>query len=656
MRVIVCMIWLILLGSCSGADPQSQSTDSGEATQRSTAPIENLPQGWNAISPGGETLCSDGSAYRFFVRPGNPQKLMVYLQGGGACWFRENCDPQMQPSYNIRIGDFKPRNTGIFNFANADNPFLDYSIVMAPYCSGDVHLGNQDTTYPPVRAGQEDLVVHHRGRINMQAVLDWTFANVPHPEQIFVTGSSAGAIPSPFYASLVADRYPGAKIAQLGDGAGGYRRINADTRPDEQWGTFSFLNSEPGFEQVDRESFNYEALYIAAARAQPQMVFAEYDAAEDAVQKRFLALAGNETPDLLASLTANHADIRAEVNNFRSFITGGDSHTVLLRPEFYGFAADGKSIRDWVADLAGYRPVNDRTCANCQADEYIGDPMPAPLATLWASWQDQEQQYVAPFQIFDNVYYVGIDWVAAYIIKTSDGLILIDSLYGKWVPQLIRNITALGLNPADIRYIINTHGHFDHAGGSAILQHTYGARVVMTAEDWQLAAAKAENPRFYMPVPAPDIVANDGDAIILGDTRIDLFKTPGHTEGVLTLRYAVHDGSDRYTAITLGGVGLNFSGVERTEAYIRSYERLRELQQGVSVSLPNHAAMGDVFRRAAALATREPGAPHPFVDATAYQASLNTFLANARQKLEAEKTGTAKNPLEELTDAIGSED
>jgi glyoxylase-like metal-dependent hydrolase (beta-lactamase superfamily II) len=646
------VIAMVLLG-CAESEPTTTTNANIEAPPG----ISLLEPGWTRFEPGGETTCSDGTPYRFFVRPGDVDKLVVFFQGGGACWTHQTCDPAGQPTYTVNIPDqWSPEPFGAFNFSQPDNPFKDYSVVMAPYCSADVHLGASDTVYPPEVEGDEPITVRHRGRANAQAVLDWTYANVPNPERIFVTGSSAGAIPSPFYAALIANHYDDAKVAQLGDGAGGYRRMNADARPDEQWGTFNFLNTEPGFEELVADGFNYEKLYIAAAKAHPDILFAQYDAAEDDVQKRFLALGGATDVQLLEALQANHADIRNAATNFRSFISGGTSHTILRRPEFYSYGANGVGIADWVGQLANFESVDDVACSNCETDTYAGPAMPAAMAQLWQSWEDPAQQYVEPFQIFDNVYYVGIDWVAAYVIDTGDGLILIDSLYGKWTRQLLRNMNQLGLDPADVKYVINTHGHFDHAGGTAYFQSTYGARAVMTAEDWALAAEPPELAAFYMPVPSTDIVANDADVIELGDARIELFKTPGHTEGVLSLKYDVRDGDDTYTAITLGGVGLNFSGVERTMSYLESYARLVEMQEGISVSLPNHAQMGGVFERAAQLADRQPGQPHPFVDADAYQAALATFIANAETKLVAEKAGTAKDPLDELQAALDSED
>ena len=619
------------------------------------AGLETMVPGWNEFAPGGATTCSDGSPYRFFVRPGSAEKLMLYMMGGGGCWTRENCDAAMSPTYTRQVADdFIPWPFGIFDFEHPQNPFTDYTVVVAPYCTGDVHIGAADTVYPPVRDGQSDLTIHHQGYANISAVLDWTTTHIKFPERIFVTGSSAGAIPSPVYASLLAAEYPNARIAQLGDGAGGYRRGGlADVRPNRSWGTGTFLNSIPGFAGVPVDDINYEKLYVAAAQANPDITFARYDAAEDSVQKRFLGIAGERPERLLDLLRANNADIRAAVPNFRTFVVGGESHTVLGRHEFYTYGVGDASLRDWVAALANFEPVADVTCDDCSIDSFAGEPIEEPLKSLWASWQDPQTQAVEPFQIFDNVYYVGIGWVAAYLIDTGEGLILIDSLYGNWVRELRRNITKLGFAPADVKYVINTHGHFDHAGGSAFLQRIYGARIVMTEADWQIAEAQPAAPMFAGPVPRRDIVAADGDAIELGDTRIELFETPGHTEGVLTLRYTVRDGDDTYTAITLGGVGLNFSGVARTENYIASYERLIGMQDGVSVSLPNHAAMAGVFERAQRLAKRTPGEPHPFVDPDGYRASLARALAAAQVKLAAERDGTALDPMEQLKRAIG---
>jgi glyoxylase-like metal-dependent hydrolase (beta-lactamase superfamily II) len=641
----------------SACQPES-TTPASDAPQSTGTPTEAsaTPTDWQKISPAANTTCSDGSPYSFFVRQGDPNKLLVYFQGGGACWFRQNCDPQMSPSYSIQVGNIDRANFGIFNLDNPDNPFKDHTTVFAPYCTADVHMGASDTVYPPVEEGQTDLVIRHQGRANVEAVLQWTYEHVPSPQSIFVTGSSAGAIPSPLYTALIADHYVNARIAQLGDGAGGYRRTNNDSRPDEQWGTFEFITQEQGFANLRPETMTYESLYIAAAQAHPDITFAEYDAAEDAVQKRFLSMSGQKDVALQQAIEANHADIRREVGNFSSYIAGGDSHTILGRPEFYTLASNGVAIRDWVAALANFETVENVTCAPCDIESFSGAAMPPAVEAMWASWEDRRSQYVEPFQIFDNVYYVGIDWVAAYLIETGDGLILIDSLYGSWLPVLLNNIRELGFDPADVKYLINTHGHFDHAGGSALFQKVYGSRVVMTAEDWQVAQAKPELAAFYMPTPRVDMVAEDGDTISLGDNTITLYKTPGHTEGVLSLGYTGKDGDDTHSILTLGGVGLNFSGIERTETYLDSYRRLQSMQDSFSVSLPNHQSMGRVFDRRDLLAQRQAGQAHPFVDKPGLSRDLASFIAAAESKLELEKAGNAPDPLAALQQAISDEE
>ena len=376
------------LAGCQQEQPASdQATATIVAVSKTSATTQPTVE-WKQILPEGKTTCSDGSPYAFYIRSGDPEKLLVYFQGGGACWFRQNCDPEMSPSYSIRVGDIRRANFGIFNLDNEANPFKDFTTVFAPYCTGDVHIGASDTVYPPVEGGQTDLILRHQGRANVESVLQWTYTNVTSPKQIFVTGSSAGAMPSPLYTSLIADRYPSARIAQLGDGAGGYRAINNSARPHEQWGTFNFITGEKGFGDLISATMTYESLYIAAAKAHPEIIFAEFDNAEDAVQKRFLSISGQTTQSLQKAIEANQADIRLEADNFRHYIAGGSGHTVLGRPEFYTLASNGVSIRDWVADLAAFQNVDNVTCQQCATESFAvaagsaPDPLAAPASPI----------------------------------------------------------------------------------------------------------------------------------------------------------------------------------------------------------------------------------------------------------------------------------
>jgi metallo-beta-lactamase class B len=234
-----------------------------------------------------------------------------------------------------------------------------------------------------------------------------------------------------------------------------------------------------------------------------------------------------------------------------------------------------------------------------------------------------------PFRIFDNLYYVGIDVVSAYLVPTDDGLIVIDALFADSADQLLDNVRALGFDPADIRYLLVSHGHGDHAAGAPRIREVTGARVGMTAEDWDMTGE------------TPDLTLVDGQSITLGGTTFEFFVTPGHTPGVLSMRFPVVDGNDTYTAFMFGGMGLNFSGVERTQMYLRSVRRVQQMD-GIEVNITNHEGAGRIYTRADVLQERRPGDPHPFVDPDGFTAWLDQLETNAEAKL-AEERAAANN-------------
>ncbi|MDH4107693.1 MAG: pectin acetylesterase-family hydrolase [Gammaproteobacteria bacterium] len=364
-----CLAAAGLLAGCPDRIPEPM------AEPEPVALLDRLSPGWNAVEPGGETICSDGTDYRFYVRPGDPERLMVYFQGGGACWNGATCDPDLKPTYYVNLAELDlAKAHGVFAFDLPSNPFADYSVVFAPYCTGDVHLGNAVATYtaPEVEEHAEhEVTINHKGTVNAQAVLDWTSAHFLKPSTVFVTGSSAGSIPSPYYAMQIADRYPEARIVQLGDGSGGYRRSESSAAVENAWGTLDILRRSPEFADLEADDLTYEILYVGAAKGSPNIQFAAFDHAEDGTQKRYQVLSGNEVESLLPLLRANQQDIRREVDNYRSYIAGGDMHTILLRPEFYTQTVGDVSVRDWVAALADGKQVADVACTDCAAPEYV---------------------------------------------------------------------------------------------------------------------------------------------------------------------------------------------------------------------------------------------------------------------------------------------
>ena len=245
-----------------------------------------------------------------------------------------------------------------------------------------------------------------------------------------------------------------------------------------------------------------------------------------------------------------------------------------------------------------------------------------------------EEERVAPFKVFDNLYYVGVKKISAWLLESDQGLILFDSLYGDLTGLAIESIRELGFDPDDIRYVIVSHAHRDHMGGARRLQEEFGSVVMMTEADWSIAAEPAI-PEDY-PKPIRHLSASDGSTLNLGRTRLRFFQTPGETPGVLSTRFTVYDNGYPHEAFLFGGADLNFAGIQQTELYINSVERLMQLE-GIEVNIPNHPEFGEVFERYEILLEREDGDFHPFVDPESWDAWLEILMLNAQAKLERER-------------------
>ena len=245
-----------------------------------------------------------------------------------------------------------------------------------------------------------------------------------------------------------------------------------------------------------------------------------------------------------------------------------------------------------------------------------------------------EEERVAPFKVFDNLYYVGVKKISAWLLESDQGLILFDSLYGDLTGLAIESIRELGFDPDDIRYVIVSHAHRDHIGGARRLQEEFGSVVMMTEADWSIAAEPAI-PEDY-PKPIRHLSASDGSTLNLGRTRLRFFQTPGETPGVLSTRFTVYDNGYPHEAFLFGGADLNFAGIQQTELYINSVERLMQLE-GIEVNIPNHPEFGEVFERYEILLEREDGDFHPFVDPDSWDAWLEISMLNAQAKLERER-------------------
>ena len=239
-----------------------------------------------------------------------------------------------------------------------------------------------------------------------------------------------------------------------------------------------------------------------------------------------------------------------------------------------------------------------------------------------------------PFQIFDNLYFVGTEEVASYVITTSDGSILVDTLYGgPYTPYLLENMSKLGLDIADINYVLILQGHWDHYGGARTLQDEHTDALFGAAEeDWKMIEEDLGDR-----APRRDFVIEEGDTLTLGDTTLYFEITPGHTPGTTSIQFPVFDNGTRYEAYFHGGSALRTNEPEVIAEFLADLERINHIP-GIEVQIINHfdihaSTADNLFERAERLANRQPGEPHPWVAPDDFHDWLEEMIVDTRERL-----------------------
>ena len=226
----------------------------------------------------------------------------------------------------------------------------------------------------------------------------------------------------------------------------------------------------------------------------------------------------------------------------------------------------------------------------------------------------RSEWYAAPQKVFDNLYWVGTKFHSSWALKTSAGIILIDTLFNYAAePEIVDGLKKLGLDPKTIKYVIVSHGHGDHDEGAKLLQDRFGAHVVFSAADWDLEARTPNKPGG---VARKDIVAVDGQKITLGDTSVTLIATPGHTPGTLSMIFQVKDHGRPLTVAYSGGTAFNFPHtLANYDTYIASQRKIAAAAKaaGATILMSNHSQFDDAYDRARiAQLPRKAGEPHPY--------------------------------------------
>lgn len=323
-----------------------------------------------------EPTCSDAPGankeFAFWYKQGRSDALMVFFDGGGACWNDATCAvPRLAGGRNgaglykgeLIPGDDPTRMNGLFDLSNPRNPVRDWSILFVPYCTADVHSGSNTAQYRYPDTG-EPYSIQHRGWDNFQVILSWMRAHAPKPERLLVTGSSAGAYGAATHYSALREMYPSGRAMFLGDGGQGVTTQDFSQTRNRNW---NYTLPASVFGRNPQQTPDAAVVARLAARF-PRDRFAQYTTTYDATQRAFYAQMGSErtcaawTNSMVRELTE-----RQKSTNFRSYMARGETHTILRSPLFYEEQSGGEPFAEWLAKMLGGEALENRSCSECLA-------------------------------------------------------------------------------------------------------------------------------------------------------------------------------------------------------------------------------------------------------------------------------------------------
>jgi metallo-beta-lactamase class B len=256
---------------------------------------------------------------------------------------------------------------------------------------------------------------------------------------------------------------------------------------------------------------------------------------------------------------------------------------------------------------------------------------------------------VSPFQIAGNLYYVGAIEVCSFLITTPKGDILLDGGFAETAPQIERNIAQLGFKIEDVKILLNSHAHLDHAGGLAELKNQSGAKMIASAGDAELLRNGGHgdfrfgNTLTFPPVEVDQII-HDGESIELGGQKLTAWLTPGHTKGNTTWTTKISDGEKTYDVVFAGSpTALDYQlvGKESYPGIAADFEKTFAVLKKLpcDIFLSDHGTFFWFVEKRNRLARGEN--PNPFIDPNGYKRFVAHFEKEFHDKLEAQRKAAA---------------
>lgn len=333
-----------------------------------------MTDGWKQIFPGQETICARGGEFSFFYREGNESdKIVIDFAGGGACWSNRTC-AEGSPLFIDNINTLKHHfidegPAGIYDHSNEKNPVKNWSHVVIPYCTGDIHWGDNITTYQERGEHWEDrkpITIFHKGAVNAKTVLDWTFAH-HRVNAVFVTGASAGGYGSIYWLPYIKDHAADAAIFQFSDGAAGVIGKEGLMMAMTSWNAVKYA---PHWifdsNAIDWQEPKIVDWYSALGRYYPTIMLSQFNTSNDFIQTLFYDVMGDDDPlEWPAKALSNLEAINSNLDNFHYFHAGGESHTIIAEDNFYSLAVNEVFLVDWIENMLARTTMSNVICVEC---------------------------------------------------------------------------------------------------------------------------------------------------------------------------------------------------------------------------------------------------------------------------------------------------
>lgn len=333
--------FLVALPACDSTDPIDGPFAEAEA---------NIGE-WTFIDVEG-AQCRDGSPTGFGIRlQEDAENLAIYLQGGGACFNDATCGSNSSSYSEAEFGAFAAQSGDVALFSTAaSNPVGDWNMVYVPYCTGDVHGGSVSNATVPGVDGAQQFVGHQ----NIERYLDLLVPYFGDPDQVLLTGTSAGGFGALINFSEVADRFDDSQLTLLNDSGPIFFADNVYSPPLSA--SFSQLYDFDAALPADAAQLfqpdGFQGVYEFYDARYPDATFGLASHLEDQTIRYFFGFGQPDGTVTGEEYAAGLRDIRAELpDSWVTYYAPGDDHTFLTTSSRFTGTVDGVALNEWVGDL-----------------------------------------------------------------------------------------------------------------------------------------------------------------------------------------------------------------------------------------------------------------------------------------------------------------